>query len=113
MGSADTTWDSGDLPTFEEFQGMSPYERAALRTNAESGGMPWETAAFLLRNQWGQQGQTETPDVTALQAMGANPEERIGSEQLASTFGERPENYWARMGKNWRNAAGPQVSVAA
>lgn len=105
---------SGNLPTWKDFNSWTPFQKAAARTNTEAEGTPWETTSYDLRNKWGNEGgPTATPSQTRLQASMDDPAGQLNSQFNAETFGERAADYWSRMGKNWQTANSAQVAVRA
>lgn len=100
-------------PSFESYQAMTPFQRAALRTQSEVAGVPWEQTQDQMRTAWGQQGITQAPQTTQLGAATQNAEQRIGTEQVAETMGQRPEDYWNTQQRGWSGAQATQVRQAA
>lgn len=97
------------MPSFQQWQQMTPFERAAWRTQAEMA-QPWEATTDQLRHSWANQGVFGAPDTTQLTASGYNGEQRIGANQTAEAFGRKPEDYWSDESKQWGKSSEPSVS---
>lgn len=87
-------------PTWEQWQSMSPFEKASWRILAQSA-KPWEQAQQDLRNKWATSGVTQTPASTQLSAAMNTPRDTLGQNFTAEAFGEKPEDYWAGQQKIW------------
>jgi murein DD-endopeptidase MepM/ murein hydrolase activator NlpD len=109
--------ESDGLPAaipWERYQGMTPFERAALRTRLESQGIPWEQYVDKLRTSWGTAGgPTAAPGMTALSAARQTPRDYLGNTQIAETFGQSPEEYWTQQKLGWSPAGATAVSLIA
>lgn len=104
-GQQQQGWGNSPLQyNYREYAAMSPFQRAAMRTNTEMQGIPWEQMTDAMRSNWAQQGgPTSTPSMTRLSAqhLSADPLGMIGQSQLADTFGEGAQNYWQRQSDTW------------
>ena len=87
-------------PTWEQWQTMSPFEKASWRILAQSA-KPWEQAQQDLRNKWATSGVTQTPASTQLSAAMNTPRDTLGQNFTAEAFGEKPEDYWTGQQKIW------------
>lgn len=103
LGSAPPT------PDFQQWQGMSPFERASWRTLQESS-QPFPAAVQQTREKWAGQGVFDAPDVAQFSAAAMRPLDLMGQNQTAEMFGERPEDFWKGQGKTWSSAAAPSIS---
>ncbi len=83
---------------------MTPFQRSAFQTKVMMSGIPWQQFQDAMRGQWGRTGgPTTTPQEPMLAGINAsqNPMMMTGMNQLADTFGEGPQAYWARMSNAW------------
>lgn len=98
---------------FMPFASMSPHERASLRTQVEALGWSWPTVAQQLREQWGREGITRTPDITRVAGASMSPLQKDSWNFVVETMGERPQDYWAQQERVWDKARQPLVSIGA
>lgn len=103
-------------PSYQQYAAETPFERAADRTKVEMNGGPgaWDQVEQSMRQAWGQAGgPTTAPNTAALSAAGQNATQKIGTEQLANTFGQTAPEYWQQQGTTWSKAKTGQVSQSA
>lgn len=96
------------MPSWQQWQQMTPYERAAWRTQAELA-QPWEATTDNLRHSWATQGVFGAPDTTQLTAAGYDKEGKTGANQTVEVFGKDPQDYWSQESKQWSKASSPNV----
>lgn len=97
------------VPTWQQWQAMSPFERTSYRTLVEMS-EPWALGVQKMRLKWGAEGgPLETPGTTQLGWATRDPLGKIGVAQNAEVFGEKPEYYLQNQQKAW--AAGSQPGV--
>lgn len=101
-------------PTWGDYNNMSIFERAALRTQTEASGVPWAQYTNDLRNTWaGAGGPTQAPGMTMLGASRMDSRGRIGAGQIAETFGNTRDEYWEGQQRSWAPSRSPNVSIVA
>jgi len=101
---------SPQQPNYQQFEAMSPYEKAATRFNSELGGTPWgQTAKQMVEGS----GKTDLGGMTPLQALGLNEEGQANQNMLAETWGYKPEDYWNKQSKSWSRARTSNVTQKA
>ena len=101
---------SPQQPNYQQFEAMSPYEKAATRFNSELGGTPWgQTAKQMVEGS----GKTDLGGMTPLQALGLNEEGQANQNMLAETWGYKPEDYWNKQSKSWSRAGANNVTQKA
>lgn len=89
------------VPTWQQWQAMSPFEKASYRALATAA-EPWPLAVQQMRIKWGQEGgPTAAPATTQLGAMTREPLDRMSISQNAEVFGEDPQMYWTNQQKEW------------
>lgn len=101
---------------WETYAQLTPYQRAALRTDIElrapETGVNWGDYTNMLRENWAGKKRDPVlamPEMTQLHAATQTPEQRIGTEQLADTFGQPAGQFWGQQQKTWSRAAGSNV----
>lgn len=93
---------------------MTPFERAALRTQVELTGTAWEDYVNQMRDAWGNSGgPTQAPTMTALAAARQTPRDYLNNSQIAETFGNTDDEYWNQQAKGWSPAQATGVSLVA
>lgn len=113
-GSAPAGQNPSGWPTYQQFQAMTPFQRAAMRTVNEAQGTAWESVADQMRSNWAAQGgPTTAPNVTQLEAAKGDQLQQMNREQVAETFGTPADAYWKQQGQTWQQAATPQVQQTA
>ncbi len=103
LGSAPPT------PNYQQWRGMSPFERASWRTLEESA-QPFPAAVQQTRDQWAGQGIFDAPNSAQLSAKQMSPLGIMGQNQTAEMFGQKPEDYWTNQQKVWDKAAAPSIT---
>jgi hypothetical protein len=95
-------------PSWQQWQTMDPFQRAAFRTNVEAlGPGAWQQEQAAMQSGFGQQGGT--PDITAMQRAAASPVEQAGQEMTAETFGQTVPQWQQQQQKTWSQALAPNV----
>lgn len=102
------------LPTWEEYQSMTPFERAALRTKVMMTSTSWEDYTNQMRESWGSSGgPTQAPNMTRLAAALQTPRDYLSNTQIADTFGQTGDEYWQLQQKGWLPSQNTSVSMVA
>lgn len=102
------------LPDWNSYLAMTPFERAALRTQVELTGTAWEDYVNQMRDAWGNSGgPTQAPTMTALAAARQTPRDYLNNSQIAETFGNTDDEYWNQQAKGWSPAQATGVSLVA
>jgi hypothetical protein len=95
-------------PSWQQWQSLSPWQKAAYRTNIEAlGPGAWNAQQGQMQTQFGQQGGSA--DVTQLAAAAASPTDQIGQQMTAEAFGQTPQQWATNQQKNWSASAAPSV----
>jgi len=98
----------GGNPNWQQWQQMTPFQKAAYRTDIEAlGPGVWNQMSSALGNQY--QGQGGTPNVTAMQAAGANPADQAGMSMTGELFGQSPTSFWQGQQRLWSGAQAANV----
>ena len=98
----------GGNPNWQQWQQMTPFQKAAYRTDIEAlGPGVWNQMSSALGNQYQQAGGT--PNVTALQAAGANPADQAGMQMTGELFGQSPSSFWTGQQRLWSGAQAANV----
>jgi hypothetical protein len=98
----------GGSPSWSQWQGWSPFQMAAYRTDIEAQGPgAWNAQQANLENQFA--GQGGSPNITQMQAASATPEQSAGQQMTANIFGQTTPNWQAQQQKQWSQAQAPQV----
>src|SRR5262245_48367206 len=99
-----------ELPSYEQFRGWDPFQRAAYRTDIEAlGPGVWEAVGHQLGENFAAAGGT--PEVTRMQAGGAGGRGRAGMEMMGEIFGQTPNDFWGESSRQWSRAQAPQVKT--
>jgi len=95
-------------PSWSQWQGWNPFQRAAYRTNIEAlGPGAWQAEQQNVMGQFLAQGGN--PNITQMQRAAATPEQQIGQEMTANVFGQTGPQWAAEQQKAWSQAQAPQV----
>lgn len=95
-------------PNWQQWQQMTPFQKAAYRTDVEAlGPGVWNQMSTALGNQFNTQGGT--PNVTQLQAAGANPADQAGMQMTGEMFGQSPTQFWQGQQRQWSGAQAANV----
>ena len=95
-------------PTWNQWQGWNPYQKAAYRTNIEAlGPGAWTAQQAGLQSQFAAQGGD--PNVTQMQVAAATPEQQIGQSMTANVFGQTTPEWQQNQQKIWSQAQAPSV----
>ena len=98
-------------PTWSQWQGWNPFQKAAYRTNIEAlGPGVWNQVQSGLQGDFATQGGT--PNVTQMQAAAATPEQAIGQQMTANVFGQTVPQWQAQQQKTWSQAQAPNVKTS-
>lgn len=96
------------IPDWSTWQSLSPFQKAAYRTNIEAMGPgAWNAQQANMQQQFTQQGGSA--DVTQLAAAAASPVDQVGQQMNAEAFGQTPQQWQQNQQKNWSAAAAPSV----
>jgi hypothetical protein len=100
-----------DTPSWSQWQGWSPFQKAAYRTNIEAlGPGVWNQVQQGLQGGFAQQGGT--PNVTQMQAAAADPTQSIGQQMTANVFGQTAPQWQANQQKIWSQSQAPRVQTS-
>lgn len=81
---------------------MTPYQRAALRTDVAQTGEDWDHYTMSSREGWGLTGgPTEMSDVAPMTAADYDYTDMTNQNQLVDTFGMNREDYWNQQSDLW------------
>jgi len=95
-------------PDWATWQGWSPFQKAAYRTDVEAQGPgAWQTEQDRLNQQFTQSGGSA--NVTQLAAQSASPADSIGQQMNAEVFGQTPQQWGQQQQKMWSAAQAPTV----
>jgi hypothetical protein len=95
-------------PTWNQWQGWNPFQMAAYRTNIEAlGPGVWNQVQSGLQSDFASQGGS--PNITAMQAAAATPEQSAGQAMTANLFGQTTPQWQSQQQKQWSQAQAPQV----
>ena len=95
-------------PSWNQWRGWDPFQRAAYRTDIEAiGPGAWEEAGQAMADRFSGEGGNEK--VTKMQAAGTGEPGRAGMEMTADVFGKAPNQFWQEQNRQWSAAQGPRV----
>src|SRR5262249_22415680 len=95
-------------PNWQQWQQMTPFQKAAYRTDIEAlGPGVWNQMSTALGNQY--QSQGGTPNVTAMQAAAANPADQAGMQMTGEMFCQSPSQFWTGQQRLWSGAQAANV----
>lgn len=95
-------------PSWEQWQQMSPFQKAAYRTDVEAlGPGVWNQTSAALGGQYNTEGGT--PNVTQLQAAGGGPAGQAGMQMTGELFGQSPTQFWQGQQRQWSGAQAANV----
>jgi len=98
-------------PTWSQWQGWSPFQMAAYRTNIEAlGPGVWNQVQSGLESGFSAQGGS--PNVTQMQAAAATPEQSAGQQMTANAFGQTVPEWQQNQQKQWSQSQAPKVQSA-
>lgn len=97
-------------PAYGQWQRMTPFERSAWRTLAQSA-EPFPAAVQGARQDWAQGGVFDAPNSAKLSATQMSPLDMMGQNQTAEMFGQSPQNYWQGQQKTWSKSAAPSITT--
>lgn len=87
---------------YQDWANLSPFQRAATRTQTEMSGMPWERYTANMRDWWGATGGARRmPDMSPLAAARQDPMQQMGMGQMLDTFGTSPQQYEYDQTRKW------------
>ena len=97
-----------DTPSWSQWQGWDPFQKAAYRTNIEAlGPGVWNQVQSGLQSQYASQGGN--PNITQMQAAAATPTQAIGQEMTGELFGQTQPAWQASQQKQWSQSQAPNV----
>jgi len=97
-------------PDWQQWQQMTPFQKAAYRTDIEAlGPGVWNQMSAALGGQYQQAGGT--PNVTQMQAAGANPADQAGMQMTGELFGQSPSQFWTGQQRLWSGAQAANVKT--
>ncbi len=100
------------MPSWEEYSALSPFQRAAMRVQAEMAGVPWEQFTNQMREKWAAAGgPTTAPGLTRLEGALQDQRGLLGRNQIAETFGLSPDEYWQGQQRGWAPSKASAVSL--
>jgi hypothetical protein len=105
-----------NIPDWRSYMGMSPFERAAMRTQTEMSGTPWEQQTQNMRDYWNINGTGpwNAPQQMSQQAMASmNPMDQIGFNQVLDTYGMSPQQYMQAHQRRQAPSRAAQVQMTA
>lgn len=97
-------------PSWEDWSAMTPFQRAAFRTQVELTGMPWEQQLQSMRQLWGGTGTTAAPSMTSLGWAVQSPLDRVGFGQIAESFGQTADDRLWDLQRGWAPARAASVA---
>jgi len=105
-----------NLPDWQSYMKMSPFERAAMRTQTEMSGQPWEQQTQAMRDSWNQNGAgpwSNPQNMSQMAMANMNPMDQIGFNQVLDTYGMSPQQYMQAHQRRQAPSRAAQVQLSA